>query len=412
GRGGYIVGGQWISSGGGGLPANLSISSRTGNLPLEYKATESIEFLPGFESGEGDAFTAYITTDNGSSGENGGGVVYEGSGYRYGFNGKENDNEVKGEGNQQDYGMRIYDPRLGRFLSVDPLAKSYPWVSPYAFAENSPIENIDLDGLEKVSYLQRAPERTWAEGAGNFLYNLAVDAENGLRSVWNKGVDYFQSGSQTGTAGVINQMNSDYRAVKDNTINAVKYHVNTAIKQQAKDFGQFLSDPANVYGGVRNFVLAFSASKLLGGGQGSVLNTGLQNAEKIKFNVRLNSSQVVNKTFTDRGYQAPYATGTIAEFETPVALNNIVRLSGPNNVKGDWFTTMDQIKGLTPAQMKDKFALKYEPTQMTPVTIEAGSSLRIGTAAPVKAFNANGGGFQIEMLQGNAQYGTSVPLKK
>jgi len=46
--------------------------------------------------------------------------------YRYGFNGKENDNEVKGNGNQQDYGMRIYDNRLGRFLSEDPLTKSYP----------------------------------------------------------------------------------------------------------------------------------------------------------------------------------------------------------------------------------------------------------------------------------------------
>jgi len=40
--------------------------------------------------------------------------------YRYGFNGKENDNEVKGLGIQQDYGMRIYDARLGKFLSVDP----------------------------------------------------------------------------------------------------------------------------------------------------------------------------------------------------------------------------------------------------------------------------------------------------
>jgi len=36
------------------------------------------------------------------------GRKYSGSpGYRYGFNGKENDNEVKGEGNQQDYGLRI-----------------------------------------------------------------------------------------------------------------------------------------------------------------------------------------------------------------------------------------------------------------------------------------------------------------
>lgn len=68
--------------------------------------------------------------------------------YRYGFNGKENDNDVKGEGNQQDYGMRIYDPRVGRFLSVDPLTKDYPELTPYQFASNSPIQAIDLDGLE------------------------------------------------------------------------------------------------------------------------------------------------------------------------------------------------------------------------------------------------------------------------
>ncbi len=72
-----------------------------------------------------------------------------GSGYRYGFNGKENDNEVKGEGNQQDYGMRIYDPRVGRFLSVDPLTKNYPWYTPYQFAGNKPIKFVDLDGMEE-----------------------------------------------------------------------------------------------------------------------------------------------------------------------------------------------------------------------------------------------------------------------
>jgi len=76
------------------------------------------------------------------------------SGYRYGFNGKENDNEVKGEGNQQDYGMRVYDPRAGKFLSVDPLKKSYPFYSPYHFAGNSPIKNLDVDGAEPQDYLQ------------------------------------------------------------------------------------------------------------------------------------------------------------------------------------------------------------------------------------------------------------------
>jgi RHS repeat-associated protein len=68
--------------------------------------------------------------------------------YKYGFNGKENDNEIKGTGNQQDYGFRIYDPRLGKFLSVDPLTKDYPWYTPYQFAGNMPIWAIDLDGAE------------------------------------------------------------------------------------------------------------------------------------------------------------------------------------------------------------------------------------------------------------------------
>jgi RHS repeat-associated protein len=68
--------------------------------------------------------------------------------YRYGFNGKEKDDEVKGEGAQYDYGFRIYDPKLGKFLSQDPLFASYPWLTPYQFAGNSPIWAIDLDGLE------------------------------------------------------------------------------------------------------------------------------------------------------------------------------------------------------------------------------------------------------------------------
>jgi len=68
--------------------------------------------------------------------------------YRYGFNGKETENDVKGIGNEQDYGMRIYDPRLGRFLSVDPIANEYPWYTPYQFAGNNPINFLDVDGLE------------------------------------------------------------------------------------------------------------------------------------------------------------------------------------------------------------------------------------------------------------------------
>jgi hypothetical protein len=60
---------------------------------------------------------------------------------------------VKGEGEQQDYGMRVYDPRIGKFLSVDPITKDFPWYTPYQFAGNTPIQAIDLDGAEDFHYL-------------------------------------------------------------------------------------------------------------------------------------------------------------------------------------------------------------------------------------------------------------------
>ena len=67
--------------------------------------------------------------------------------YRYGFNGKELDKDI--DGNNYDYGFRIYNPQIGRFLSVDPLQKQYPWYSPYQFAGNKPIWATDLDGMEE-----------------------------------------------------------------------------------------------------------------------------------------------------------------------------------------------------------------------------------------------------------------------
>ena len=77
-----------------------------------------------------------------------------GKSYKFGFNGKMNDDEVKGGlGNQQDYGMRISDPRIGRFLSVDPITSQYPELTPYQFASNTPIRAIDLDGLEAADAL-------------------------------------------------------------------------------------------------------------------------------------------------------------------------------------------------------------------------------------------------------------------
>jgi RHS repeat-associated protein len=53
--------------------------------------------------------------------------------------------------NWYDYGFRNYDPQIGRFTQLDPLTDDYPELTPYQYASDEPIANVDIDGLEKLS---------------------------------------------------------------------------------------------------------------------------------------------------------------------------------------------------------------------------------------------------------------------
>ena len=77
------------------------------------------------------------------------GSSYQVDSCRFDYNGMEQDDEVSGSRNSYDYGFRIYNPIITKFLSVDPLASSFPYYTPYQFAGNKPIVAIDIDGLEE-----------------------------------------------------------------------------------------------------------------------------------------------------------------------------------------------------------------------------------------------------------------------
>lgn len=68
--------------------------------------------------------------------------------YRYGFNGMEKDDGTTVEGGSYDFGARIYDSRLGKWLSLDPLTSWFAGHSPYNFCFNDPICLVDEDGLK------------------------------------------------------------------------------------------------------------------------------------------------------------------------------------------------------------------------------------------------------------------------
>jgi RHS repeat-associated protein len=74
------------------------------------------------------------------------GRTVEGDFYRRGFNGMEKDDELKGKGNSYTTEFRQLDPRVGRWLSVDPKTSEFPWQSPYVGMDNNPILLTDPDG--------------------------------------------------------------------------------------------------------------------------------------------------------------------------------------------------------------------------------------------------------------------------
>ncbi len=157
-----------------------------------------------------------------------------GSGYRYGFNGKEHDVEVNGSGNVYDYGFRIYNPRLGKFLSVDPLHKNYAWYTPYQFAGNKVIVAVDLDGLEEYVVVR------WYDNTGRYTGSTIFKIQNAAdRFFGQAGILYLQLQATPANTTFVNNMS---QASKNNNTNL--------------DFTNQVTNPANgVVGNNRTLIL-------------------------------------------------------------------------------------------------------------------------------------------------------------
>jgi RHS repeat-associated protein len=160
--------------------------------------------------------------------------------YRYGYQGSESDSEVKGEGNSYTTHFRQLDPRIGRWMSIDPVVQA--WQSPYNSMDNNPIWFNDPLG-DKVKYKNKKKDKKAVKSAIKSNPEFKAD----FKELKKSKETYVFSGSNTnennniGTDGkdvFINyQFNSTNNALGDGEATSLMHETEHAIQFEHGEIG-------------------------------------------------------------------------------------------------------------------------------------------------------------------------------
>lgn len=116
------------------------------------------------------------------------------------------------------------------------------------------------------------------------------------------------------------------------------------------------------------------------------------------------SPEEANQWFKDKvdpDYKEPYAKDKEVKHIELTEDTTFVRVYGGDvnglGRYGTWMMKEEDLKGLSPQEIKDKFSLPEVPVNMVDVEVKAGTKLRMGEAAPIEEWG-NGGGIQFDTI--------------
>jgi RHS repeat-associated protein len=163
--------------------------------------------------------------------------------HRYGFNGKETDPET----GLNDFGARLYDTRLGRWLAVDALANKFPDWSPYVAMNNNPLIFIDPTGKSAeppVNLFRKKDEKVLHEVVKAFKYEVGDGQFSVFAHANHEGMQYETKAGKTAWLNTAEEFNALMTSRSEEWANAMKsgrkitvtlYACNTASRTYTDD---------------------------------------------------------------------------------------------------------------------------------------------------------------------------------
>jgi len=168
----------------------------------------------------------------------------------------EKDEEMKGEGNSYDFGARIYDSRIGKFISVDPWSDRYSHISPFCFAAIRPISDIDEEGygpqqVAKQETQQQKNKKALMQIISDLGTEMATEKSNTVNGDYKKKPT--EGGMTEKGSAIVRKANSTYRSDKtdigtnpdDSTMIIAKNVKGATLKEGEKYVADFHINPIN-----------------------------------------------------------------------------------------------------------------------------------------------------------------------
>lgn len=143
--------------------------------------------------------------------------------YRYGYQGSEKDNEVKGEGNSYSTQFRQLDPRIGRWLSYDPKPDAFS--SPYCSMDNNPMRYNDNLGL----YTKKRAEKMVERGKDNGIDTELITSKGGKKDF---GVSYLKRNEADDGTYSLKQFSGKYKGMGSRNLVLDSEFKKTIIRKQ------------------------------------------------------------------------------------------------------------------------------------------------------------------------------------